>query len=132
MDAHYYRCFESRLTELQLKGLDDCEENWPDIGSIDRVFCCKKTDISGTFTMNRDAERILFVSSVIPSSTLCPEYVQEHWKEDSFFGYQFLNAVNPTMIRRCSVLPGNFPVTDEMVFSGGQFRLEDEMQVTDL
>ncbi|TWW58711.1 Hydroperoxide isomerase ALOXE3 [Takifugu flavidus] len=90
------------LTELQLKGLDDCEENWPDIDSIDRVFCCKKTEIS--------------------------EYVQDHWKEDSFFGYQFLNAVNPTMIRRCSVLPGNLPVTDEMVFSGGQFRLEEEMQ----
>uniref|UniRef100_A0A674MAC2 Arachidonate epidermal lipoxygenase 3 n=1 Tax=Takifugu rubripes TaxID=31033 RepID=A0A674MAC2_TAKRU len=90
------------LTELQLKGLDDCEENWPDIDSIDRVFCCKKTDIS--------------------------EYVQDHWKEDSFFGYQFLNAVNPTMIRRCSALPGNLPVTDEMVFSGGQFRLEEEMQ----
>eukprot|EP00066_Takifugu_rubripes_P007136 XP_003972437.1 PREDICTED: hydroperoxide isomerase ALOXE3-like [Takifugu rubripes] len=90
------------LTELQLKGLDDCEENWPDIDSIDRVFCCKKTDIS--------------------------EYVQDHWKEDSFFGYQFLNAVNPTMIRRCSALPGNLPVTDEMVFSCGQFRLEEEMQ----
>lgn len=36
------------------------------------------------------------------------------------------------LIRRCSALPANFPVTNEMVFSGGQFRLEEEMQVTDL
>lgn len=82
--------------------------------------------------MNRDVEPMLLVGSVIQSATLCPEYVQDHWKEDSFFGYQFLNAVNPTMIRRCTALPGNLPVTDEMVFSGGQFRLEEEMQVTDL
>lgn len=75
---------------------------------------------------------MLLVGSVIQSAALCPEYVQDHWKEDSLFGYQFLNAVNPTMIRRCSALPGNLPVTDEMVFSGGQFRLEEEMQVTDL
>lgn len=34
------------------------------------------------------------------------------------------------MIQRCSELPDNFPVTDEMVFSGGQFTLEGEMQVT--
>lgn len=92
----------SGLTELQLKGLADCKENWTDIDSIDRVFCSKRTDIS--------------------------EYVQDHWKEDWFFGYQVLNGVNPMLIRRCSALPGNLPVTDEMVFSGGQFTLEGELQ----
>lgn len=75
---------------------------------------------------------MLFISSNFNSLTLCPEYVQYHWKEDSFFGYQFLNGVNPMLIRRCSSLPGNFPVTDEMVFSGGQVRLKEEMEVTDL
>ncbi|TNM85874.1 hypothetical protein fugu_008145 [Takifugu bimaculatus] len=47
------------LTELQLKGLKHCKENWPDIGSINRVFCCKKTEISGNFLMKRDVEPML-------------------------------------------------------------------------
>ncbi|XP_067282412.1 hydroperoxide isomerase ALOXE3-like isoform X2 [Pseudorasbora parva] len=57
------------------------------------------------------------------------EYIQEHWDEDEFFGYQFLNGLNPMMIQRCSKLPENFPVTDDMVkdFLGGS-SLEQEMK----
>uniref|UniRef100_A0A3B4FUG8 Arachidonate 15-lipoxygenase B-like n=1 Tax=Pundamilia nyererei TaxID=303518 RepID=A0A3B4FUG8_9CICH len=44
---------------LKLKGLDNCKKKWDNIDSINRVLCCKKTDIS--------------------------EYVHEHWKEDAFF-----------------------------------------------
>uniref|UniRef100_A0A673YDQ6 Hydroperoxide isomerase ALOXE3-like n=1 Tax=Salmo trutta TaxID=8032 RepID=A0A673YDQ6_SALTR len=47
------------------------------------------------------------------TSTL--EYVSEHWKEDDFFGSQFLNGSNPNVIQRCTTLPPNFPVTDKMV-----------------
>uniref|UniRef100_UPI003AACC22B polyunsaturated fatty acid lipoxygenase ALOX15B-like n=1 Tax=Centroberyx gerrardi TaxID=166262 RepID=UPI003AACC22B len=35
------------LTELKLKGLSDCKQNWTDIDAISRVFCCKRTGISG-------------------------------------------------------------------------------------
>uniref|UniRef100_A0A665XE15 Arachidonate 15-lipoxygenase type B n=1 Tax=Echeneis naucrates TaxID=173247 RepID=A0A665XE15_ECHNA len=92
----------SSLTELNLKGLDDCTERWDDLDTINRVFCCKRTAIS--------------------------EYVQQHWKEDALFAYQFLNGVNPMLIRRCTVLPRNFPVTDDMVCLHGQGSLGDEMK----
>ncbi|XP_030593562.1 arachidonate 15-lipoxygenase B-like [Archocentrus centrarchus] len=90
------------LTELKLKGLDNCKKKWDDIESIRQVFCCKKTAIS--------------------------EYVQDHWKEDAFFGYQFLNGANPMLIQRCTALPSNFPVTDDMVFPHGRCSLADEMK----
>ncbi|KAL4648881.1 hydroperoxide isomerase ALOXE3-like [Arapaima gigas] len=77
------------LAELKLKDLTDCKQEWSKLDDINRVFCTKLTNIS--------------------------VYVQEHWKEDAFFGYQLLNGVNPMVIQRCTKLPSNFPVTDDMV-----------------
>uniref|UniRef100_A0A4W5LEC6 Uncharacterized protein n=1 Tax=Hucho hucho TaxID=62062 RepID=A0A4W5LEC6_9TELE len=53
-----------------------------------------------------------------------------NWKEDTFFGYQLLNGLNPMMIHRCSKLPENFPVTEDMVKASlfGK-NLEAEIQV---
>ncbi|XP_013863199.1 hydroperoxide isomerase ALOXE3 [Austrofundulus limnaeus] len=90
------------LTELKLKGLDVRKEKWTDLDHIKRVFFCKVTEVS--------------------------EYVQRHWREDSFFSYQFLNGINPMMIRRCKALPSNFPVTNDMVQIHGQSSLTDEME----
>ncbi|KAM3623573.1 uncharacterized protein V6R79_012816 [Siganus canaliculatus] len=89
------------LTELQLKWLANCKKNWTDLKSINRAFCCKRTELS--------------------------VYVREHWKEDAFFGHQFLNGVNPMVIRRCTTLPRNFPVTEKMLFLRGQCSLATEM-----
>ena len=53
------------------------------------------------------------------------------WVSDEEFGRQMLNAVNPVVIKRCSSIPSNFPVTYDMV-KGSLVRgisLEDEMKV---
>ncbi|XP_065273393.1 hydroperoxide isomerase ALOXE3-like [Emys orbicularis] len=59
-----------------------------------------------------------------------PEYVRAHWREDTFFGYQFLNGVHPVVIRCCTELPCNFPVTSAMVASslGESTSLQDELE----
>ncbi|XP_061685577.1 arachidonate 12-lipoxygenase, 12R-type-like [Syngnathoides biaculeatus] len=77
------------LAKLKLKGLAHNQENWENLDKINDVLQNKDTPLS--------------------------DYVQEHWTEDGFFAYQFLNGVNPTLIRRCKTLPENFPVTYEMV-----------------
>ncbi|XP_061686032.1 arachidonate 12-lipoxygenase, 12R-type-like [Syngnathoides biaculeatus] len=90
------------LAELQLKGLDDNSENWQSLDNISDMFHRKGTLIS--------------------------DYVQEHWKEDGLFAYQFLNGVNPTLIQRCKTLPKNFPVTDDMVFIPNGSNLSEELK----
>ncbi|KAL3999916.1 metalloproteinase inhibitor 2 [Sarotherodon galilaeus] len=45
----------------------------------------------------------------------------------TLFGYQFLNGVNPMLIRCCKALPKNFPVTGDMVSLHGGGSLADEM-----
>ncbi|XP_077437580.1 polyunsaturated fatty acid 5-lipoxygenase-like [Vanacampus margaritifer] len=58
------------------------------------------------------------------------EYVMQHWKEDSMFGYQFLNGCNPVLIQKITKLPDKFPVTNEMVAVSleRKFTLEEEVK----
>lgn len=60
-----------------------------------------------------------------------PEYTMEHWREDWFFGYQFLNGSNPRMITQIQELPSNFCVSGDMVqaFLKPNTSLEREMKV---
>ncbi|XP_074023487.1 LOW QUALITY PROTEIN: hydroperoxide isomerase ALOXE3-like [Numenius arquata] len=58
------------------------------------------------------------------------EYVVQHWQDDAFFGEQYLSGVNPLLLRRCSRLPPNFPVTPPMVAPtlGPDTSLQREME----
>ncbi|XP_046906892.1 polyunsaturated fatty acid lipoxygenase ALOX15B-like isoform X2 [Hypomesus transpacificus] len=91
----YTKEIEFRLTaaeelkKLWLEGLINLKEPWKSIDDMRNAFSFRSTHLS--------------------------DYVQQHWREDKFFGYQFLNGINPMIIQRCSKLPENFPVTNDMV-----------------
>nr|XP_008538138.1 PREDICTED: arachidonate 12-lipoxygenase, 12R-type [Equus przewalskii] len=89
---------------LKLRGLVDCERSWKRLKDIKKVFPSNKSVIS--------------------------EYVAEHWAEDSFFGYQYLNGINPGLLRRCTRIPDKFPVTEDMVapFLGEGTCLQAELE----
>ncbi|XP_077169670.1 hydroperoxide isomerase ALOXE3-like [Paroedura picta] len=98
----------SRLTvtavEQRLRGYSTSKESWGSLDDIKEVFCCNRNDMI--------------------------EYVAEHWLDDAFFGYQFLNGLNPNLISKCTKIPPNFPVTQEMVagFLGKGTTLVDELR----
>uniref|UniRef100_A0A8C9DQB0 Arachidonate 12-lipoxygenase, 12R type n=1 Tax=Prolemur simus TaxID=1328070 RepID=A0A8C9DQB0_PROSS len=89
---------------FKVRGLVDCKRSWKRLKDIKKIFPGNKSVIS--------------------------EYVAEHWAEDSFFGYQYLNGINPGLIRRCTRLPDKFPVTDCMVapFLGEGTCLQAELE----
>ncbi|XP_004857531.1 hydroperoxide isomerase ALOXE3 [Heterocephalus glaber] len=74
---------------MKIRGLLNRKGSWKKLDDIRNIFWCHKT-----FTT---------------------EYVTEHWCEDNFFGYQYLNGVNPVMLHCLSSLPSKLPVTNDMV-----------------
>ncbi|XP_040309240.1 polyunsaturated fatty acid lipoxygenase ALOX15B isoform X1 [Herpailurus yagouaroundi] len=88
-NVHFYLKAGSGFTEMTLKGLLCRKGPWKSLHEMKRMFNFHKSPAA--------------------------EYVYEHWQEDAFFASQFLNGLNPVLIRRCHSLPENFPVTDDMV-----------------
>ncbi|XP_039087528.1 polyunsaturated fatty acid lipoxygenase ALOX15B isoform X3 [Hyaena hyaena] len=88
-NANFYLKAGSGFTEMIFKGLLDRKGLWKSLDEMKRMFNFRKTPAG--------------------------EYVYEHWQEDTFFASQFLNGLNPVLIRRCRSLPENFPVTNDMV-----------------
>lgn len=89
--------------QMTLKGLIGSQENWESLDDMKRILSFRKTPMSA--------------------------YVADHWMDEDFYGYQFVNGVNPNTITKCTKLPANFPVTEAMVkpFLDGN-SLQDEMQ----
>ncbi|XP_068123007.1 hydroperoxide isomerase ALOXE3-like [Hyperolius riggenbachi] len=85
-------------------GFLTCTDSWTDLEDIKLVAFIRRTNNS--------------------------EFVAKMWKEDSFFGYQYLNGHNPTVIKKCFQTPGNFPVDDRMVAHslGTSTSLQNEME----
>uniref|UniRef100_A0A672PS29 Arachidonate 12-lipoxygenase, 12S-type-like n=1 Tax=Sinocyclocheilus grahami TaxID=75366 RepID=A0A672PS29_SINGR len=83
----HYALLELSLKKLAIK----FGKSWNDLDDFKRIFWKLRSPIA--------------------------EYTMKHWKEDCFFGYQFLNGSNPRMITRCKELPSNFLVTGDMVQS---------------
>uniref|UniRef100_A0A4W5QTH0 Lipoxygenase domain-containing protein n=1 Tax=Hucho hucho TaxID=62062 RepID=A0A4W5QTH0_9TELE len=83
-----FTAFEA-LVSLKLESHSTNMKQWKSLDELSHVFNRHKTDVYA--------------------------YVEKNWKEDTFFGYQLLNGLNPMMIHRCSKLPENFPVTEDMV-----------------
>ncbi|XP_061881925.1 arachidonate 12-lipoxygenase, 12R-type-like [Entelurus aequoreus] len=84
-----------------LKKLTENRNNWKNLDEIHNVLSCRTSNLY--------------------------DYIRQHWKEDDFFGYQYLNGINPILIRRCKTLPPNFPVTDDMVFFPEGLKLSNEL-----
>uniref|UniRef100_A0A3P9HDB8 Arachidonate 15-lipoxygenase type B n=1 Tax=Oryzias latipes TaxID=8090 RepID=A0A3P9HDB8_ORYLA len=89
------------LAKLGLEAWSHCIDKWNSMSDIEKLFECHVTSMS--------------------------DYAMKHWREDAFFGYQFLNGVNPMMIQCCKTLPSKFPVPLDMNFSKSQLTLRTEM-----
>ncbi|XP_004604906.1 arachidonate 12-lipoxygenase, 12R-type [Sorex araneus] len=87
--ASFFFRLGPKSLSFKVRGLIDKKQSWKRLKDIKKIFPATKTVIS--------------------------EYVAEHWAEDSFFGYQYLNGINPGLLRRCTRIPDKFPVTDDMV-----------------
>ncbi|NP_001034220.1 polyunsaturated fatty acid lipoxygenase ALOX15B isoform b [Homo sapiens] len=90
-NANFYLQAGSAFAEMKIKGLLDRKGLWRSLNEMKRIFNFRRTPAA--------------------------EHAFEHWQEDAFFASQFLNGLNPVLIRRCHYLPKNFPVTDAMVAS---------------
>ncbi|KAM4843448.1 polyunsaturated fatty acid lipoxygenase ALOX15B isoform 3-T3 [Thomomys bottae] len=103
-NANFYLKAKSAFIELKLKGLLNRTGLWRSLREMRRMFNFHRTPAA--------------------------EYIYEHWQEDVFFASQFLNGLNPVLIRRCHSLPENFPVTDAMVapILGPETNLQAELE----
>ncbi|KAM9364331.1 polyunsaturated fatty acid 5-lipoxygenase-like [Pholidichthys leucotaenia] len=123
IDAKKYKDLPRDVQFDSDKGIDF---NLNFANAIQNLFLNHLLDMSQVSWDDFDDFQKIFVTIKNTNS----EYVMNNWKEDFLFGYQFLNGCNPVVMKKCTILPTKFPVTNEMV-SGSLERamtLEEEIK----
>uniref|UniRef100_A0A4X2JTU0 Arachidonate 12-lipoxygenase, 12S type n=2 Tax=Vombatus ursinus TaxID=29139 RepID=A0A4X2JTU0_VOMUR len=88
------------MMDIALKRLYTLLNSWKSLEDFDQIFWGSKSALA--------------------------KRVHQSWKEDDFFGYQFLNGVNPTLLRRSTSLPTRLVIPPEL--EGLQVQLERKLQ----
>ena len=90
-----------------------------------------KIRVQAAFNDIEDVEDYKKVATILGDPDI-PVYNAARWTTDVEFGRQVLNGVNPVVIKKCTKLPSNFPVTNDMVkgFLNRGLTLQQEMQVS--
>lgn len=123
--------FDTKVAELPL------DEEFDYVKNLDFANSIQKSKVVQAVTSKRLTVEHLREFEVLAESETAayepkPIYELGRWTRDVEFGFELLNGVNPRAIRKCTNLPGNFPVTTEMV-QGSLTKgasLEDEMKVS--
>ncbi|XP_037595623.1 polyunsaturated fatty acid lipoxygenase ALOX12-like [Cebus imitator] len=89
------------LANLAIKDSLNVLTCWKDLDDFDRIFWCGQSKLAGC--------------------------VRHFWKEDAFFGYQFLSGANPMLLRHSSSLPAHLVLPAGM--EDLKTQLEKELQV---
>ena len=105
-------------------GLDDClfnipiDEEFERVKSIDftksGLMGVLATDLAGAFHTVDSLESFIHLDKYLDEKEL-KVHETGRWLSDVEFGRQMLNGVNPVVIKKCTALPKNFPVTNDMV-----------------
>ncbi|XP_011813839.1 PREDICTED: arachidonate 12-lipoxygenase, epidermal-type-like [Colobus angolensis palliatus] len=99
--------------------------------SVSLAKAWKDMTIKGTLDIINCVKGLEDFKKIFPrGKTALAERVHDSWKNDAFFGYQFLNGANPMLLRRSSRLPARLvlpPGMEEL-----KIQLEKELQAGSL
>ena len=90
-----------------------------------------KIRVQAVFNDIQDVDDYKKIATILGDPEV-PVHNAARWTTDVEFGRQVLNGVNPVVIEKCTELPANFPVTNDMVkgFLNRGLTLEQEMKVS--
>ncbi|KAB1265533.1 Arachidonate 12-lipoxygenase; 12S-type [Camelus dromedarius] len=114
--------------EMFLKRVYTLLSSWNRLEDFDHIFWGQKSTLAGQWSP-QGLEEGDIPTVYCPPSPLHPdptEKVRQHWQEDEFFGYQFLNGANPMLLRRSTALPPRLVLPSGMEELRAQ--LERELQ----